>query len=124
MKKVFVALSSVLAVGIFLFTCQTGKANADTGIDENIYAIEESCLSSSIKMEEQEENLVIHTLEETNTIRGPGLTINKWGYTYSAGKDNGSIIEKEIRNNVLNKELGNKGEEREISEMILSWNEA
>ena len=55
---------------------------------------------------------------------GTGLTINEWGYTYSASKDNGSIIEKEIRNNVLNKELGNKGEEREISEMILSWNEA
>lgn len=30
----------------------------------------------------------------------------------------------EISNNVLNKESGNKGEDKEISEMILSWNEA
>ena len=66
MKKVFVALSSVLAVGIFLFTCQTGKANADTGIDENVYAIEESCLSSGMKLAEQKESLAIHTLEETD----------------------------------------------------------
>ena len=39
MKKVFGALSSVLAVGIFLFTCQTGKANVDMEIDENVYTI-------------------------------------------------------------------------------------
>ena len=124
MKKVFGALSSVLAVGIFLFTCQTGKANADMEIDENVYTIEKSCLSSGMKLEGQKEILAINTLEETDNIRGAGLTINEWGYTYSAGKDNGSIIEKEVSNNVLNNELGNKGEEKEISEMILSWNEA
>lgn len=124
MKKVFGALSSVLAVGIFLFTCQTGKANADMEIDENVYTIEKSCLSSCMKLEGQKEILAVNTLEETDNIRGAGLTINEWGYTYSAGKDNGSIIEKEVSNNVLNNELGNKGEEKEISEMILSWNEA
>ena len=124
MKKIYVVLSSVLAVGIFLFTCQTGKANADMGLNENVYAIEESCLSSGIKLEEQEESLAIHTVEEADNICGAGLTINEWGYTYSAGKGNGSIIAKEVGNNVLNKESGNKGEEKEISEMILSWKEA
>jgi hypothetical protein len=64
MKKGFAALSSVLAVGIFLFTCQTGKANADMGIDENVYAIEESCLGSGMKLTKQKESLAIHTLEE------------------------------------------------------------
>ena len=126
MKKIFVTLSLVLAVGIFLLTCQTGKAkaNTDTIFDENVYAIEESCLSSGIKLEEQEESLAIHTVEKVDNICEAGLTINEWGYTYSAGKGNGSIIEKEISNNVQNKELMNKGEEKEISEMILSWNEA
>lgn len=126
MKKIFVTLSLVLAVGIFLFTCQIGKAkaNADMGLNENVYAIEESCLSSDIKLEEQEESLAIHTVEEVDNICEAGLTINEWGYTYSAGKGNGSIIEKEDRNIVLNKESGNKGEEKEISEIILSWNEA
>lgn len=126
MKKIFVTLSLVLAVGIFLLTCQTGKAKANTDMefDENVYAIEESCLSSGIKSEEQEESLAIHTVEEVDDICGAGLTINEWGYTYSVGKGNGSIIEKEVGNNVLNKESGNKGEEKEISEMILSWNEA
>ena len=126
MKKIFVTLSLVLAVGIFLLTCQTGKAkaNTDTIFDENVYAIEESCLSSGIKLEEQEESLAIHTVEKVDNICEAGLTINEWGYTYSAGKGNGSIIEKEISNNVQNKESMNKGEEKEISEMILSWNEA
>lgn len=126
MKKIFVVLSSVLAVGIFLFTCQIGKAkaNADMGLNENVYAIEESCLSSDIKLEEQEESLAIHTVEEVDKICEAGLTINEWGYTYSAGKGNGNIIEKEDRNIVPNKESGNKGEEKEISEIILSWNEA
>lgn len=126
MKKIFAVLSSVLAVGIFLFTCQTGtaKANTDTVFDENVYAIEESCLSSGIKLEEQEESLAIHTLEESDNIRKAGLTINEWGYTYSVGTDNSSIIEKEVGNNILNNGLGNKGEDEEISEMILSWNEA
>lgn len=126
MKKIFVVLSSVLAVGIFLFTCQIGKAkaNADMGLNENVYAIEESCLSSDIKLEEQEESLAIHTVEEVDNICEAGLTINEWGYTYSAGKGNGNIIEKEDRNIVLNKKSGNKGEEKEISEIILSWNEA
>ncbi len=64
MKKGFAALSSVLAVGIFLFTCQTGKANADMGIDENVYAIEEYCLGSGMKLTKQKESLAIHTLEE------------------------------------------------------------
>lgn len=126
MKKIFVVLSSVLAVGIFLFTCQIGKAkaNADMGLNENVYAIEESCLSSDIKLEEQEESLAIHTVKEVDKICEAGLTINEWGYTYSAGKGNGNIIEKEDRNIVPNKESGNKGEEKEISEIILSWNEA
>lgn len=110
-EKDFVTSSLVLAVGIFLFTCQTGKAkaNTDTIFDENVYAIEESCLSSGIKLEEQEESLAIHTVEEVDNIRGAGLTINEWGYTYSAGKGNGKIIEKEVGNNVLNNESGNKG---------------
>ncbi len=76
MKKIFVTLSLVLAVGIFLFTCKTekAKANTDMEFDENVYAIEESCLSSGIKLEEQEESLVIYT------VKKEGLEI--WIYSH------------------------------------------
>ena len=70
MKKVFGALSSVLAVGIFLFTCQTGKANADMEIDENVYTIEKYCLSSGMKVEGKKEILAVNPLEESHNIRG------------------------------------------------------
>lgn len=49
-----------------MFIYQTGKANADMEIDENVYTVEKSCLSSGMKLEEQKEILAINTLEETD----------------------------------------------------------
>ena len=119
-RKIGMALSLVIVVGVLSFTCQIGKANANT---KDIYSLGEPCLSSGIETGEHEENLAIHTLAEVDDICEAELAINRWGYTYSAGGNN-SIIETKTGSDVLNGESGNQGEEKEISEKILSWDEA
>lgn len=120
-RKMIMALLLAIMVGALSFTFKIGKANANT---KDVYSLGASCLSSGIEAGGQEENLAIHTLAEADDIREAGLAINKWGYTYSAGGNNNSVIETKTGSDVLNDESGSPGEEKEISEKILSWDEA
>lgn len=126
MKKYFIVLTIVIVVGVLSFTCQIGKANANTDkeFSENVYAFEEPYLGSVIEPEEREES-TIYVPADVTDVHEAEFTIGKWGYTYCAGENNISIMEAEAGDDILNSGLSSKGKEKEeISERILSWDEA
>lgn len=118
-KKITVVLTLAIMAGALSFTCQAGKSNA-----KDVYSFGEFCLSSGKETREQEENLAALTLAGVGDIHEAELAVNQWGYTYSVGGNDNSIIETKTDSETLNSEPGNPGGEKEISEKILSWDEA
>lgn len=113
-KKLIMALTLAIMAGVLSFTYQAGESNA-----KDVYSFGESYLSSGKETREQEEYLA-----EVGDIHEAELAVNQWGYTYSAGGNDNSIIETKTDSETLNSEPGNPGEKKEISEKILSWDEA
>lgn len=62
--------------------------------------------------------------EAEANIQGAEILLNEGGYTYCSVANSNSNIETIGDGNVLGDEVGHEGNEREISEAVLSWNDA